>query len=183
MYEARQNKEKVSRTIDGDLAKQRRKVEDAGSKIKVLGHKGNITQFVFPPILGRNNPDYQANTNLHFCECWVVKPLTEGNNATGKLPAGCENMDRGHLIPKRFGGIGNNKNWLPICHQTNNGPMKKNENAVFKALEEGTFVHYTVQGVFKPGNNYPTFIFTTAVNFMNNSPIPGVKNLILNGEQ
>lgn len=173
MYEAKQNKEKVSRKIDASGR--------AEQKIKI-GNKGSIIQFVFPFIHGYNNPNYQANTAFHFCECVVQAPTTTGNNAWGNLPSNCNNMDRGHLIPKRFGGTGNNSNWLPIYHQTNNGPMKKNENEVYKAITAGETVYYRVQGIFEIGKNYPTWICTTALNYFTGQSIPIQSPIIINGE-
>lgn len=178
---------RIERTLENPVQHKKSKCK-IDKEINIFQMKPKIAQFVFPKLLNDENPDYSAQTANHICRCIVQAPLGEGSDAFGDLPVGCtgvinnDTFDRGHLIPKRFGGIGNNKNWLPIFHKTNIGVMKNNEQAVYDAIKAGITVFYSVQGVYTKGNPYPDAIVTIAkpVNDLSKN-IPGVKNYFNNG--
>ena len=149
MYEARQNKEKVSRRIDGNggtklrvqlrdmrSVQRRTQIEYYTQVLHIAGIGSCIVGKRMDAFLDPNDPVRGSATNKT-----VQGSLMNGLTKHGPT----NNYLKGHLLNHDLGGLAIAANLFPITYEMNNQHSSMAEKPVKHSLYAGNPVYYTVE--------------------------------------
>ena len=161
MYEARQNKEKVSRRIDaagGGMAKQRIKIEDGKKRVSDVPIQRLFNQVIQNRLKknvyrrDRNEYDveyfgtvrdfyngspagYRGITGVN--KYWAIATVGNENKHTNKISADTHEYHRGHMLAQNLGGKGDADNiFKQDGGQNTTGEWPSFEQSVAKKRDE-----------------------------------------------